>query len=118
MSVFEEAAYAERIRPFLELFNRRVGRPSEGQAWVRVRPPSVTEVEQLSTDLRCVKFLRVGALVLVRSLDPGEDGAVHAESDGDVLCFSRREFLGTFVRAVDWSSPGCRPPWADPRRTA
>jgi hypothetical protein len=48
MSVREEAAFANWVRAFLEQHNR---------------PPTVTEADQLSTDLRCVKFLRAGTLV-------------------------------------------------------
>ena len=109
MTVREEAVHSERVRAFLEQHNRRLGRLEAGQRWVRVRPPTMEEAAQLATDRRCIKFARAGTLVHVKSIDPEMDGAIQAEASGDVLCFARREFLGTFMRTVDWAAPGSSP---------
>ena len=75
----------------------RPGPIREG-SYVRVRPPTESECDDVQVDRRVLKFLRVGILV-----DVTEDGPDYLNvcCGGDTMVWSRREFPRTFVRLVD-----------------
>lgn len=98
MTAFREAQWSDPVRAFLTLFNERMCRDVDcDSVWVRMRPPTRDELEDVQEDVRTVPFLRVGSLGTVIDVCPRY---VTVRCGSDALVYERREFLSTWTRAI------------------
>jgi hypothetical protein len=109
-SLAAEAEFSEPVRKFAVLHNKRHPSPAVGQQWVRLRPSTVQEIEDLAKAPACIKFYRVGSLVRITEL-PTATGFFEVSCAGDKMLLAIDAFLGSYVRAVpeeDWRHSALR----------
>jgi hypothetical protein len=95
-----EAQLEPSVRALVRQVNRRLSSaPAEGDTWVRIRPPSVQELESDERHPTLVKFYRVGTVVQIAEvLTDFVEVACHR----DTMMISIREFLDTWVKTDSW----------------
>lgn len=99
-----EATYEPNVRRLARSVNKRLGvRPTQGELWVRVRPPSNQELAREERDKSIVKFHRVGSLTQIAEVLPD---FVELLCGGDTLLVGITEFYDTWIRLNEW--PGRR----------
>jgi hypothetical protein len=70
--------------------------------YVRIRPPDISECNDVKKDPRFLKFLRVGVKVEITDLgDKFNDEFIDVRCGGDIIVWNRKEFQRTFVRLID-----------------
>lgn len=98
-----EAAFEPTVRALVRSVNERLGSlPSAGEFWVRVRPPTLDELDLDEARPAVVKFHRVGALVQIAETLVD---FVEVFGSGETLLISLREFLETWVQVQEWPGP-------------
>jgi hypothetical protein len=112
MDAITESRYSKAIGEFASEFNERaVGKPlssrSEGQRWVRIRPPDEEDFKMVREDPRTMPFTRVGSECIVTDVGfffVGYDRRtciLTIQVGKNSLMVASDYFLSTFVRIVD-----------------
>lgn len=105
-----EAAFEPVVRDLVRSINHRLSSaPAEGDTWVRIRPPSVSELDADERHPSLVKFYRVGTIVQVAEVLPD---FVEVVCTKETMLIAIYEFLDTWVRIDTWPSHklSSRPP--------
>lgn len=71
-----------------------------GVAYVRLRPPTYSEGEDVKKDARWLKFTRIGVLVEVIDEVMNGDDIVFIRCGSDSMIWDQKEFRKTFTRVV------------------
>ncbi len=88
------------------MFNRRVGTRTIRGSWVRIRPPTMEEAQNVQDNPWYLPFVRVGSLGDVVA-DVGE--YIDLSIAGVSVLIERETFLSTWVRAVSQREWRVRP---------
>lgn len=114
MSVLEtlelEAGYEPVTRLLVRSINQRLGSsPQNGEFWVRLRPPTLSELESGRRQPSLIKFHRVASFVRIAKV---LKDFVEISCAGHTMMFVTEEFLSTFVKIQYWPgrSPSDPPP--------
>jgi hypothetical protein len=100
-----EAEFEPVTRLLVRSINQRLGSlPQHGEFWVRLRPPTLTELESGRQRPSLIKFYRVASFVQIAKVLVD---FVEVSCAGHTMLFMEEEFLSTFVKIQYW--PG-RPP--------
>ncbi len=95
-----EAEFEPETRALVRSVNERLSsQPTEGEFWVRLRPPTSLELENGSRHPALVKFYRVASLVQVSKVLVD---FVEVSCASHTMLFMLEEFIGTFVRVNYW----------------
>lgn len=95
-----EADFEPVTRLLVRSINRRLAnRPQYGEMWVRLRPPTLTELENGRQQPSLIKFYRVASSVqIVKVLTD----FIEVMCASHTMLFVREEFLSTFVKVQYW----------------
>lgn len=98
MTLLDEANYATVVGNYVRDLNRRLdAKPASGASWIRVRPPTHEELEDIFQDPRVASFLRVGIVGTVTDVD---EGFIMLQVGSDRLVFATESFLDTFIQVL------------------
>ena len=103
-----ECDYHGAVEGFCQVVNERLNRNvREGSTWVRVRPPSMEELDAIKAGVpRLMPFTRPGSLArVVAFYHLAGDGTRMVDIDigGDTATYEFEAFERAFIRAVDGS---------------
>lgn len=99
-----EAALEPLVRDLVRSINHRLSSaPAEGDTWVRIRPPSLDELDADERHPSLVKFYRVGTIVHIAEVLPD---FVEVVCTKETMLIAVHEFLDTWVKTDTW--PGTK----------
>lgn len=104
-----EAGFEPVTRLLVQSINKRLSsNPQHGEFWVRLRPPTISELERGRQRPKLIKFYRVASFVQIAKVLVD---FVEVACAGNTMMFVTEEFLSTFVKIQYWPGrPSSNPP--------
>ncbi len=100
-----EAGFEPVTRLLVRSVNQRLcSSPQNGEFWVRLRPPTLAELDAGRQRPKLIKFFRVASFVQIAKVLVD---FVEVSCAGHTMMFVTEEFLSTFVKIQYW--PGRAP---------